>query len=353
MPIDAAAPAAELTTHGRRIARLALGVAAAIAISQAIGWPLSYLAPLMTAVVLTMPVTRPPARLFIVIAVALSISVYSGYLLLPFLLHQRLAGILLLAIVLFHSFYYTARGGQAVVGLLVTVGLTLAVAVGTVSVDALQDVSAGVAAGAVAGSLIAGIAHGLLPDPVPSATAQRDSSAPQQAVDLHEAARLAWRGLFVVLPVVLWLILTSSSAANAAVMIKVASMGQESTQRGVRDAARSLLVSTLAGGFAAIVIWELLLIRPNLGLYTLLVAIAALVFGRRIFTRDGVAADASTWSYAILTLIVVLAPAALDTQTGSDASTRFYDRLLMFSLASFYGVAATAIFDVLSRRRQS
>ncbi len=71
------------------------------------------------------------------------------------------------------------------------------------------------------------------------------------------------------------------------------------------------------------------------------------MFGQRIFEANGLRDDAATWSYAFLTMIVVLAPAALDSNFGSSADARFYDRLFMFIWATVYGVSAVYIFDAL------
>jgi len=51
------------------------------------------------------------------------------------------------------------------------------------------------------------------------------------------------------------------------------------------------------------------------------------------------------WSYAYLTMIVVLAPAVLDSQSGSAAGATFYSRLLLFVVIAVYGSIAVAVFD--------
>ena len=52
-----------------------------------------------------------------------------------------------------------------------------------------------------------------------------------------------------------------------------------------------------------------------------------------------------TWSYAYLTMIIILAPAVLDGQSGSSADAAFYSRLLMLVGASLYGILAVFVFD--------
>lgn len=323
----------------RRAIRLATGTALALCISQAFGWSLSFIAPIITLVILGLPVSRPPAKLFIGIVVAIVAAVYGSFVLLPMLLHQRIAGIILLALALFYTFYLTALGKPAAIGTLLTIGITLTVAVGSVSVDALLLAAESVSIGAVVGACIAWLMHALLPDPP---LGERPKTPPVVAA---KPLRLALRSLTVVLPVSMYFLLSPGSASSAAVMIKVAAMGQEATSERTKNAARSLLVSTAAGGVAAVIVWQVLTIWPSLMLYTLLVAVASLWFAGRVFAGFGLAPDGATWSYALLTMIVILAPAALDAQFGSGANASFYQRLFMLMGASLYGVVAVQVFD--------
>ena len=129
------------------------------------------------------------------------------------------------------------------------------------------------------------------------------------------------------------------------VMIKVASMGQQSEAADSRQLGRSLIVSTLWGGVGAIIAWQLISIWPSLILYTLIVAISALVFGRRIFNGVDLQDDAATWSYGLLTMIILLAPAVLDGIAGASAGAAFLSRLVLVLVASLYGSLAIAVFD--------
>ena len=335
-----------------RVLRLAFGTALSLWISQAVGWSISFIAPIITMFLLALPLSRPQPKFFLLVVVALTLSVYGSFVFLPLLLHQELVGLLLLSLALFHAFYFTAKGGSPVVGTLVTVGLALTVAVGTVSVDALLGVASGLVVGAAIGSVVALISHLVLPDRAlePPAKAAGDAPGTPSSVDLAQARHSAMRSLAVVLPILLWFLLSGASAANMAVMIKVSAMGQEVSQQSTRNAAKSLLFSTFAGGLAAVIAWQVLSVWPSLGVYTLLVALAGLFFGQRIFAGRGLHEHASTWTYAFLTMIVVLAPAVLDSDFGSAAGARFYDRLFMFGWATLYAVGAVYVFDAFWRR---
>ncbi len=353
MPTEAAATALEGSGSGiasRRILRLAFGTALSLWISQAIGWSISYLAPVITVFLLTMPLSRPKPRFFFVVILALAGSVYAAFAFLPLLLHAELVGLLLLSLALFHSFYFTARGGAAVVGTLITIALAFTVAVGSVSVDGLLAAAHGLVIGAAAGAAIAAFSHVVIADPARELAAAPAKAKEVTKIDAALARHHALRSLAIVLPILLWFLLTGSSASNMAVMIKVAAMGQEASKESTRDAARSLIVSTVVGGLAAIVAWQFLSIWPSLLPYALLIALAGLIFGRYIFQGEGLRPDAATWTYAFLTMILVLAPAALDGNYGSSADARFYDRLIMFGWATAYGVGAVYIFDAFWSR---
>ena len=297
-----------------------------------------------------MPIARPKAKFFVVVVLAVLVSVYGSFLFLPLLLHQKAVGFLLLGLALFHAFYFSAKGGAAVVSTLITIGLALTVAVGSVSVDALLAVAGGLTTGAVVGALVAFLSHVVIPDPPLENQGEAGQEAPA-AIPLAVARRNAMRALSIVLPITLWFLVSVASASNMAVMIKVASMGQEAANQKARDAAKSLIMSTLIGGIGAVIAWNVLRIWPSLTLYTLLIALAGLVFGPRIFAGRGLQPNGPTWSYGFLTMIVVLAPAVLDGDFGSSADARFYDRLLMFIWATLYGVGAIYLFEVFWPQR--
>jgi hypothetical protein len=128
-------------------------------------------------------------------------------------------------------------------------------------------------------------------------------------------------------------------------MIKVASMGQQASADNSKEMGRSMFESTFWGGIGAIIAWQVLSIWPSLLMYILIIGLAALLFGPRIFQKAGMHPKFSMWSYAFLTMVVILAPALLDGQNGSDASTAFYTRLLLFMGIAIYGSVAVTVFD--------
>ena len=81
------------------------------------------------------------------------------------------------------------------------------------------------------------------------------------------------------------------------------------------------------------------------------IRLAGLVMGPRIFAGPAMHPEGATWSYGYLTMIVVLALAVLDMQSGAPAGAAFWARLEMFVWATIYGTGAVFVFDTLWRRK--
>ena len=161
----------EMRADHRRILRLALGVSLAMAFSQALNWPMSFIAPLISAMMLTLPLPAPTLRQSIIFIGALIGSLCVGLLILPFMEFAPATGILLMGLVLFGSFLFTARGGSPLLGTFLTVGMTVLAAIGSLSVDVYLIIVQELARGAIIGFLFVWLAHFLLPDPPPTGAA--------------------------------------------------------------------------------------------------------------------------------------------------------------------------------------
>jgi len=260
----------------RRILRLALGTALSMAFSQIINWPMSFIAAVFTMFILAVPLPAPTLKTGLKFVLAMVIPAYAGMLLIPFLEHARWAGILLVILALFGSFYYSARGGSPVMGMFMTLGLTMVVTVGSVSSDVMLMVVNGIAVGAAAGIAFVAIAHALLPDiPLPPTTgAGKKPQQPAKPARLA-ARRNALRSLAVVLPLVIIFLFISSSTSYVVVMIKVASMGQQANSQVSRAMGREQLESTLWGGLGAIIAFQVMSIWSSLLLFCLLIGLLA------------------------------------------------------------------------------
>jgi hypothetical protein len=350
MPIEATANRKAVPMHpaaARRILRLSLGTTLCLLFSQVVAWPMSFVAPVLTLSILALPLPALGLKKSIVFVIAMLAPMIAGLDLLPVLMHARIAGLVLVALALFHSFYFTARGGSPVLGTFMTIGLTLIVTIGSVSSELMVFLIQGIGFCAVVGLVFVGIAHALLPDLPPDPALAGMKKPPPPKLDPSNAGRIALRSLLIVLPMALTFLFMSGSPAYTVVMIKVATMGQQASSDKSREMGRSLLESTIWGGIGAVIGWNIMSLWPSLILYTLLVALAGLLYGRFIFKGPAVHPKFQMVSYAYLTMIVILAPAVLDGAGSSGAGGAFWSRLLLFVLIALYGTLAVWVFDTL------
>lgn len=332
----------------RRILRLAFGTALALWISQVVGWTLSFVAPVLVSVMLALPMPAPGFKKSLVFVVALAAPVWlAAWLILPLLTYQPLVGLLLLIGACFWSFYYSASGGSPVLGAFLTMGLAIVAAVGSDSIAAVLVINKALMLNAAIGIALVSLAYGLFPDLPSDGTSK--PAAPPEPPPRNEAVRSAWRSTAIVLPIIVFFLFYAGSASYLAVMIKVASMGQQAENDRTVDVGKSLLMSTIIGGVSAIIIWNALSIWSSLIPYTLLILLGGLIMGRHIFKGKGMTAHAGTWAYAYLTMLVIIAPAVLDGLGGDAAGAKFFDRLWMMGFATLYGVAAVYVFDAFWR----
>lgn len=103
----------------------------------------------------------------------------------------------------------------------------------------------------------------------------------------------------------------------------------------------------MIGGAGAIIGWQVLSIAPTLSIYVLFVGLAGLIMSVRIFQGAAMHPQAATWSYAYLTMLVILAPAVMDTGDG----IKFWQRLVMFGGTTIYAVVAVYVVDAFRPRR--
>ena len=314
---------------------------------------MSFIAAVLTMSLLALPLPALKLKSGVSFVLVFSGSLYAGLLLLPTLINQPMVGFILLVLALFWSFYYTTTGGSAVIGVFITVGIALATAVGSVDIDATLALVRSMSIISVFGILFVYVAHAVLPD---SLAEVPDAPPPKPAVkaeppDLDAARWSAFRSLLIVLPIAIWFLLSAASTAYVPVMIKVASMGQQAATDATKSAGKSLINSTLIGGAAAIVGWQMLSITPSLPVFVLFVALVGLVMGARIFMGPAMHPQGATWSYAYLTMLVILAPAVMDGSGGDAAGIKFWQRLAMFGGTAAYAVIAVYVVDAFKPRK--
>jgi len=335
----------------RRIFRLALVVTIALFLSQTVNWSVSFITPVLLSMLLAIPLPGLRLKQALVFVLALVIPVWATtWLLLPLLSHQPLVGMLLLIAACFWCFYYSASGGSPILGAFLTMGLAIVAAVGSDSIDAVLAVNKALTLNAIISIGIMWLAFRLIPE---KAREAGQKARPVVEPPSRQASiRSAWRSTVIVLPVIVFFLFYAGSASYLVVMIKVATMGQQAENDKTKAVGKSLLMSTFIGGVGAVIMWNVMSAWPSLIMLVLLVLLSGLIMGRKIFEGEGMAAGADTWSYALLTMLVIIVPAVMDGAFGEAAGAKFFDRIAMLSWATLYGVVAVYVFDAFWRGKE-
>jgi hypothetical protein len=74
-----------------------------------------------------------------------------------------------------------------------------------------------------------------------------------------------------------------------------------------------------------------------------------LIYGRQIFLGRAMHPLGAMWSYALLTMIIILTPAVIN---GNDIATAFWIRLMLFIVIAVYGTIAVAVVDAFWPNKQ-
>ena len=278
--------------------------------------------------------------LFAVVAVTLSV----GLLLIPLLNYYPLSALMLVALGLFFSFYVTVNLGKALVGTLLTVGITLISAAGTVSSALAVAVIYALIIGIGLAILCQWIVYPFFPEDPPGDDGEKD--IPVAAVP---GRWIAARATLIVLPPYL-LALTNPSMYLPLIM-KSVSLGLQGSEVTARTAGRELIGSTFLAGCFAILFWFALKIAPNLWFFFFWMLLFGLYFSGKIYQVVPTRYPASFWLNVATTMLILLGPAVEDSANGKDVQAAFAVRMGLFLAVTFYAWAAIALLERLRNNR--
>ncbi|MCG6860656.1 MAG: DUF2955 domain-containing protein [Chromatiaceae bacterium] len=327
----------------RRVFRLALTVALALACGYAIPLPLPFLAPLFALFLVSAP--SPPmgikglAGLILVVIITLGI----GLLLIPLLTHYAVSGVLIVALGLFMSAYITINMGKGLVGTLLTMGFTLISAAGTINyllaVTVIQSLVLGIAVAIVCQWLV----YPWFPE---------DSAPPQKtkpkAAGTVQTNWNALRSTLIVLPA--YLLVLTNPAAYMAVIMKSVSLGQQGSLVKARDAGRELLGSTFLSGCFAALFWVLLDLVTNLWMFVLWMLLFGVYFAAKLYKVLPSRYPGSFWLNTAATMLILLGPAVEDSANGKDVYAAFSVRMGLFVAVTLYAWLAITLLEHLRER---
>lgn len=322
-------PSTIAVLQGRRALRLALGMALCMAASFGLALPIPFIAPALAVFLLTM-MPRPlsvKAAAGLLLIVLLTTSV--GLLLAPLLRYYPGTGVLLIGLGLFLALRHGLQGGNNLVSLFLSVGLTMISAAGSVSSALALVVIEALLKGLLLALIALPICHGLFPDPPGAAPAAAPPALPSA-----KAGKLALRATLIVLPA--FLLALTDPLAYMPILMKSVSLGKQSCTTAARGAARDMLGSTLWGGVLALLFWNALGLLVNLWMLFLWTLLFGLLNAAGIYRLRGLPFSPGFWVNAAVTLVILLGQSIQDSVAGKDVQTAFAVRMALFLAVACY-----------------
>ena len=329
--------------EARRVFRLSFAFALALAIGYGLALNVPFIAPLF-ALMLTAAPGSPigPARLAKV-AVALTLILGTGLLVVPMLQYYPIAALLIVGTGVYIANHLALNRGKGGLGTMLTMGLTLISALGTLSSAVATSIISALVLGVAVAVLCQHIAHALFPEPpLPSAP----TPPPPEQRD-----RAALTATLVIMPV--YLLTLTDPSFYLPIIMKAVSLAQQSSHVHVRAAGRELIGSTFLGGLFAIALWAALGIWPHLWMFFLWVLLFGVFTARRLYGLVQTRFPPSFWLNTAITAIILIGSAVQDTANGKDVYKAFAVRMGLFLAVALYASVAVRLVERWQSRHRS
>lgn len=328
----------------RRVFRLSLTVALALAGAYGLAVPLPYLAPIFALMLTASPAPPMGLKSLFGLVVLVIVTMGVGLLLSPLLTNYPVSVLLIVALGLFVSNYLSVNKGKGAVGIFLTAGLTLITAAGVASFAAALTVVEALMVGIGLAVLSQRIVYPLFPeDSSPARPAKKAAPGSEQS------NWIAIRATLIVFPAYLLALINPSMYLP--VIMKSVSLAQQGSIMHTRSAGRELLGSTFLGGCFAILFWFALGIETSLWMFFLWMVLFGIYFSGKLYGLIPTHFPASFWINAVITMLILLGPAVQDSAGGKDVYKAFAMRIGLFIAVTLYAWAAVRVLEYLRNRR--
>ncbi len=314
----------------RAVLRLALAVALAVGLANALAWPVSFFAPILVVTALAAGLVPSPAqgvKLLALVGALLVVGQWLALCLLPY----ASAFLPLLLLLLFLIQYAGLRGASSLLVMVSLVALLVMPLIGMAEGAAMPVVAGGIWCSLLAALLCIWLSDALVgrggPLPVPVVKAKA-------VVSEDELFRRALLKAGLIAPVLVAFYLFQLTS-QLVVLIFVAILLPLPDARAGLQTSKGVLLANLLGGAVAVVAFQLLVLAPFLPMLVLLMTLAALYFGPKIFAGG---AASAVYSTALNTALLLSCKST--GVIGDDPNQALWVRLAQIGMAVLYVMLA-------------
>ena len=319
-----------------RAVRYALGVTIAVALAYGINWSLAFLMPVLTAVILGLPLPMPSLKAGLQNMQSTILAFALGLVFSLFFLQYPIAYLVMLGLVLFHLYYYLNRGGSF--------WLTLMSMIAVLLLPMLASSNEGLAIGFSLGFVWSGcltvvmvwVAYLLVPDP--------QSAAFPQGPELQRgysplAAKTALKSTAVIFPIASLFIIFNLTDYILVMIFSALFILKPELSAG-KEAGMNSLISTLLGGLCAMLFYWLIVAVPEYYFYIILMLLTTLLFATNIFSEQP---KSKYYGSAFIALLILVNGSMAE---GASFSSLFLNRVLLILLATAYIIFALKLLNM-------
>ncbi|WP_084885762.1 DUF2955 domain-containing protein [Vibrio sp. qd031] len=315
--------------------RFAVGVTSALALAYGVEWPLAFLFPLFTALLLSMPLPKPTLKQGLRTMLNTLIGFSIGLTFAIFFVRFPLLCLVAQFVALFFIYYYMNRGGSFWLTLMTLLSVLLLPMLTQIWEHIAISLSAGLVMSAWLAVLWVWFAHFLVPDPTNDVLPDTGGF---QRVYSPVAAKLALKSTLVAFPIASYCLIYSRSDLILT-MIFAAIFTLKPDLTAGKAAGRKSLISTVLGGVMAMAIYWAIVAVPRYEFFLLIMFAVMLFVGSKVFSNDPHAAYYGSAVSCILVLI----------NGGMGENADFFmslvTRVTLISLAIMYIVASLQVLD--------
>ena len=325
----------------RRVCRLSLTTALALAVAYGLGVQFPFIAPLFAFALTAAPGSPMGPKGVVGVALVFCLMLGVGLLLIPVLLNYPAVALLLVLLGLYAANYMALNLGKGKVGSLLTVGITLISALGLIHFQLATLVIAAFVTNFALAVVCQWVVYPLLPE-------DEAVAAPAPRPDLAPSNWQSLRATLIVYPC--YLLLLTNPAAYAPIMMKSVALAQQASETDIRHAGRELVGSTFMAAVLAILFWFGLKLMPNLWMFFLLTLLFSWFIAGKLYGHFPSRYTPSFWINAMITMLIFIGPAVEDSASGKDPYTASLVRLSLFVGIALFTWGAMVFLEWLRAR---
>jgi hypothetical protein len=323
-----------------RSVRLSVATVVTLAIAHTFNWPLAFVAPVLVASLLAIPLPEPGLREFLANAGYSVLAVAGGFLLVLLLEPFPLAFLLAYALAIFLIAYFLNKGALLAPCLVGLIGLLAFPVFGNIHEGVTAYLACSVGFSAVLALVMVQLAYGLIPDPPGS---EKGGMPAFQRGYMPHAARGATLTVIVVAPL-MTAFLYLNWTSNLLVLIYAGIMSlQGNLAHGLYDL-KKYLIATAIGGSVAVPFYLLIVAVPEFHFFLLLALLVLVLMGARRFSASPLA---NYYGSAICAFIILISSSL---GAGADLDVNIVKRAAMIFLGGVYVVVVLSIAEPIIKR---